>query len=421
MKSCSSYEAVKKEKEGMNMRFLPTLKQCLDICDNNISFKYKVEEIEGLKVYQFNYFLAKYQDFKNPISDKPEINAFELRGLTFVEQKDGSFKRFLMLDKFFNIGQTEDTLFDVVKDETIISVADKRDGSLITFVEIGGKVYAKSKFSFQSEQALTAQKIYNTSPGIKRYVDECLKYEVQPFFELTSPMNQIVLHYPVTELKVIQVRDLRNGEYQEMSETYRYYVESKFNVYFAEQLDVETYTFDYMMKERETREGIEGWVVTTNKWMYKIKCEEYMRLHHLMTDSVTREDEVIRMTLDEEIDDVLAEIPLDAKELRYFVETISDGIVNHVNELSKYVFEYVELLADEVKNTENPQKEFALIAKSNDLFSLMMRAYKDNTEENVEKLVIDYVKSKTNKLGLAKDYLEKLGIKVHFDVKEEDG
>jgi RNA ligase len=398
---------------------LPTLEQCLEICANNISFKFKKEIIDGMKVYQFNYFLAKHSDFINPLNqpeDAITITAEELRGLTFVEQADGTYRRFLMLHKFFNLNQVPGNLYHEVKDHKIIKVQDKRDGSMISFVKINGNVYAKTKFSFQSEQAVVAQNIYNTNEGIRRFVDYSLDNNIQPFFELTGPMNQIVLRYNKTELKIIQLRDSETGGYVRTTEEFRNMIFENYGIEFADELPLEIYTFEKMIELRETIKGIEGWVVTTEYEMLKIKTEEYMRLHHLMTDAVTKENEVIRMTLDEEIDDVLAEIPMDALELRFFVETISDGIVDHVNELSEKIKEmYIDM-----KTLYPMRKDFAIACKPSEYFGLLMRAYQDPSDEAVEKEVINYVKSKTSKLGLAKEYLKELGINAHFESKDED-
>jgi T4 RnlA family RNA ligase len=398
---------------------LPTLEQCLEICANNISFKFKQELIDGMKVYQFTYFLAKHNDFINPLN-QPEnaitITAEELRGLTFVEQSDSTYRRFFMLHKFFNMGQVPGYLYHEVKDHKILKVQDKRDGSMISFVNINDNVYAKSKYSFQSEQAVVAQNIYNTNEGLRDFVDYSLNNNIQPIFELTSPMNQIVLRYSKTELKIIQLRDATTGMYVTTTKDFRDMVFEIYGIEFADELPLETYTFEKMIELRETITGIEGWVVTTERGMLKIKTEEYIRLHHLMTDSITKENEVIRMTLDEEIDDVLAEIPIDALELRFFVETISDGIIDHVNEFSEKIKEmYIDM-----KTLYPERKDFAIACKPSEYFGLLMRAYHDPSDEAIEKEVINYVKSKTSKLGLAKEYLKELCIDARFESKDED-
>jgi RNA ligase len=398
---------------------LPTLEQCLTICASNISFKFKEENIDGMKVYQFNYFLAKHSDFINPLNQPEDaivITAEELRGLTFVEQADGTYRRFLMLHKFYNLNQVPGNLYHEVKDHKILKVQDKRDGSMISFVKINGNVYAKTKFSFQSEQAVVAQNIYNTNEGIRRFVDYSLNNNIQPFFELTSPMNQIVLRYNKTELKVIQLRDSFTGNYADTTEEFRDMIFETYGIEFADELPLEVYTFEKMVELRETVEDIEGWVVTTERGMLKIKTEEYMHLHHLMTDAITKENEVIRMTLDEEIDDVLAEIPMDALELRFFVETISNGIVDHVNEFSEKIKE----MHIDMKTLYPERKDYAIACKLSEYFGLLMKAFQDPSDEAIEKEVINYLRSKTNKLGLAKEYLKELGINAQFDQKDED-
>ena len=53
--------------------------------------------IDGYKVVAFNYFLCDYNYFVKPLADSPEINAMDMRGVTFVFNTDGTlYKRFLM-------------------------------------------------------------------------------------------------------------------------------------------------------------------------------------------------------------------------------------------------------------------------------------------------------------------------------------
>jgi len=396
---------------------IPSLEQCLEICNKNSAFKFKLEEIENRKVYQFNYFLATVNDFLNPLKqDEITVTAEELRGLTFVEQSDGSFKRYLMLHKFFNINQTEFTQYNKVKHEKIVSVSEKLDGSFITFVEINGKVFAKSKFSFFSEQAKMAQEIYNSNKNIKTLVDKCLETNIQPFFELISPRNQIVIRYPKTELVLIQLRD-SFGKYAKKN--FVRLVATSNNVAYAKYYGPE-YTFDFMMSQRETLTGQEGWVITCESGlMLKCKLVSYLQQHHIMTNIATKENEIIQFTLNEEIDDILASIPLDSVELREFIETISSGIVNHINKLTDLIFNKRKTLFDTYPNKKDyAQKTKELIEP--EYFTLMMRVYSKSDIEDIEKEVVEFVKRKTSKLNLAREYLAKIGINATFKDKKED-
>jgi T4 RnlA family RNA ligase len=197
--------------------FLPTYIECRKICDSNDNFLFYESKtnIDGYNVSIFNYRLAQYSDFINPLKDGSSINALELRGLTFVFRKDGSlYKRYLLLDKFFNLEQTPCSMYSVVKDYKIKNIYNKEDGSIASFVRLpNGKVLGRSKTSFQSDQAIEIQKIYEKDGQIKQFVDFCIDEDIVPIFEYVSPTNRIVVPYANTELILLRMRDNKTGEY----------------------------------------------------------------------------------------------------------------------------------------------------------------------------------------------------------------
>ena len=69
----------------MNL-YLPTYEECLQICKENGELKfYEIKtEINGYSICQFNYRICSFSDLNNPIKSNDKINAFELRGLTFI-------------------------------------------------------------------------------------------------------------------------------------------------------------------------------------------------------------------------------------------------------------------------------------------------------------------------------------------------
>ena len=77
---------------------IPSYQDCIDICEKSDGLFYESKlSIEGYNISMFNYRLCTYNDFVT-------YGAFELRGLTFVFNSDGSvYKRFLLMEKFFNI------------------------------------------------------------------------------------------------------------------------------------------------------------------------------------------------------------------------------------------------------------------------------------------------------------------------------
>ena len=119
--------------------FLPTYEECRQICDANENFLFYESrtEIDGFLISIFNYRLAQSNNFNQPIPGNSKIKAHELRGLTFVFNKDGSlYKRFLLLDKFWNMNQTECSMYSVVKDYKIKNIYNKEDGSVASFIQL---------------------------------------------------------------------------------------------------------------------------------------------------------------------------------------------------------------------------------------------------------------------------------------------
>jgi hypothetical protein len=133
-------------------------------------------------------------------------------------------------------------MYEDVKDKKITRVQNKEDGSIISFVKIGGKVRAKSKMSFESEQAVMAQKVYDTSETMNQFVQDCLYADITPIFELVSPENQIVLEYQETKLILLQVRS-NDGMYFDKEEikqlTYKTGFDSK-DIEIAEDFNIKT-------------------------------------------------------------------------------------------------------------------------------------------------------------------------------------
>jgi hypothetical protein len=53
-----------------------------------------------------------------------------MRGICFIFNTDGSlFKRFLLLEKFFNLNQVPESMYSIVKDYKIKAISNKEDGS----------------------------------------------------------------------------------------------------------------------------------------------------------------------------------------------------------------------------------------------------------------------------------------------------
>ena len=281
------------------MRFIPSYDEAVAICQRNPVFYETKHKVNGYDVSVFNYRLATFDDFKKD-------NAFEMRGLTFVFNQDGTvYKRFLGLHKFFNVNETEITQAHDIKNYEVVNVSNKLDGSMVTFIELpDGEIVAKTKNSFDADQVMRATAIFNEDEVLKSFVREQFDKGHCVFFEYTSPLNRIVIKYAVSSLSLIKIRDGVTGDYL-------------FDESVPEGLKVaenETFGFtslDDLMKKYETLENKEGSVITFNKpdgeqLLVKVKTADYFAKHHLMTEFIYQENVIVEMILNETIDDVLS-------------------------------------------------------------------------------------------------------------------
>jgi T4 RnlA family RNA ligase len=339
--------------------------------------------------------------------------AFELRGLTFVEQPDGTWERNLLMNKFFNIGQTDGWMEEDVKDKKIVSVANKEDGSIISFVKFpNGEIRAKSKTSFESDQAKMAQRIYDDSENIRNFVNACIKEDKVAIWEIVGPDNQIVLEYQNTELILLQVRRTSNG-------TYVNNITNSYNIKQAKVFDLDSLKAEeetlgttsiletLLMYKKISQDNIEGWVVTfEDGQMAKIKTDRYIQLHGLIGPDAFRENLLIQTILDGNIDDVIAQLVPGEKKDR--IIAMDEKVVHAYNHL---VVEFKELRRKYFQDFGENRKEFAIKYSKEPLFGSVMKtlntSFRD-VEETAELQVRASIDKWTNGLGKAKEWLEKL-------------
>lgn len=370
----------------MKQYFIPSYEEAVEICEayDNFQFYETIKYIDGYKVCSFNYRFVSYNDFNNPIKSKFDIKAFELRGLCFIFNLDGSiFKRYILMDKFFNLNENELTNYDDIKDKKIIKVEDKLDGSIITFISLpNGKVYAKSKMVMDSEQAIAAHKIYENNANIKQFVDICLKKDIVPIFEYVSPLNRIVLKYNESELILLKMRLNSSGRYINDEIAYL------FNIKRPEVLSYKTW--DEILPLKDSLVDKEGFVITLeDNLMLKYKCNFYNDRHFLRTEIIPRENFLIEKVIKEEIDDIVSSVDIDDFETLELIDVIRDKV-------SKYIKESLILID---LNLKLLKEDFGLNIKNYVL--------NFNGDERIMHYTISIVKKNINPLNLLKEQLLK--------------
>lgn len=380
--------------------FLPTYEQSKEIVASKgiMVFYETVNYIDGYKVSVFNYRLPKYMDFLVPVEGK-NYDAREFRGLTYVFNEDGTvFNRYLMLNKFWNVDQVTETLFDKVKNKKIKSVYNKEDGSLISFIRLpNGKVVAKTKMGFDNDQAVSANELLAKNESIFKFVNECLDNDLVTMWEYVSFKNKIVLDYKDTNLILLRVRNNKTGEYVDVEQ----FRGLGFDVVKTMSIGSD---LESIMKWLETAVDIEGVVITfEDDMMVKAKSKWYCARHHLLTEESNREDYIIEMVLKETIDDLKAQLnPVSDVERIAWIENIEVIVRNF---LAERVAEVEEL----VSKYTGDLKYFAIAYKKDKNFSLAINVVRGKCDAYTA--VKEWLLVQTKHLEQARSFINEKGFK----------
>ena len=405
------------------------------------TFYVSKREFKGFEIEMYDYRLASYKDF----FPENEGNRTELRGYTFIlNPETKEWERHIALQKFFNINQTTDWMEEDVKDKTVVSFSDKRDGSLILPVKLpNGEIVMKTKMSFVSEQAVAAQSIYDENKNYQGFIKYCEEENIQTMWEYTAFDNQIVLAYNERELFLLQARYKDTGQY--LTQARLTTIANSFNIPITKQYDVSnlhinksldymkevigdfkfdtlsdminylydhnylvndvnevvTKTLDFLLFARDYIEKEEGVVLTFDDGqMGKIKHTKYFQMHGLVTEG-TRENLLIQTIIEDNIDDVLAQILPGEK--RDFIMEVTNKVMKKFNHSIVEIKERLDTFDD-----YDNRGDFARSIANFEYKGVVFSSLNDRTEKNVEKNLKEYILKMTNGLDKARLWLKNI-------------
>jgi len=406
-----------KESNDLSTHYLPTYEDCVEMCAKEDAAFYESKfVIDGFNISVFNYRLAQYKDFVTPLESKPNVKAYEMRGLTFVFNQDGSlFKRFLLLEKFFNLNQVPESMYSIVKDYKIKWVNNKEDGSIASYIQLpNGKVLGKSKMGFDNEQANGINRIYKTRPDVKTFVDWCLQNDITAIFEYVSPANRIVLRYLDEDLILLRMRDNTTGKHLDIKN----YLDKIGTIKIAPFED-DYKDLNSLIEVNATQVDKEGVIVQTEDkfgkdFFFKIKTPWYMERHGLLTNDIYREHIIIGYILDDKIDDILGQIPEDEKEAHERIEKIITIVKKVIDEKVQDIKKSYQIYLDMGSNN----KEYALkYYKKEPNFGYVMQMAKGGDPYELAK---DWLRDKTKRLMIARDFLKEKDPTLFFQEPDEE-
>ena len=167
--------------------------------DSRIEFK--EETVNGKKFTIVSHVAADGELWKKPF-------AKEARGITFNERGDCVCRPF---EKIFNVNETDDTQISKL-DFNGAFLTKKYDGIMITPVLVGDDVVFKSKNSFLSEVAKTANR--TASNKLKEFCTTLLVQGITPIFEFIHPDLRIVKDYDARpQFVLIGARRMDDGKH----------------------------------------------------------------------------------------------------------------------------------------------------------------------------------------------------------------
>lgn len=304
---------------------------------------------------RFTGICYAYQ-YDNLFSGEDARWAREGRGLIYDSETGEVLSR--PFQKFANAGQWKENSLEHLRTRRIRNIWEKMDGSMVRPVRIPGEgdIHWMTKKGF-SDVAVATQKDFTPEPYWSRSKTR--------IFEYVSPENRIVIGYDKPEIVLLAERDNLTGEY------------TKDIVSLADSLGVRTParlegfsgSFDDLMRHAKELKGLEGYVVEfEDGTRVKLKGDEYLGYHEFV-NGIRFDHQVVKLILEERIDDVLPKL--------------DSGSVERVERVSEEFYQAFDLMktvwasADPGEHTgrtlgkwlkENqihPEEQFAYWAKLN--------------------------------------------------------
>jgi T4 RnlA family RNA ligase len=392
------------ESIGDKINYLPSYEDCVEMCSKIDSPFYESKySIEGFPISVFNYRLAQYKDFVNPIETRPDVKAFEMRGLTFVFNKDGSlFKRFLLLEKFFNLNQVPDSMYSIVKNYKIKFINNKEDGSIASFIQLpNGKIIGKSKMGFDNDQANGINRVYHNRKDVNQFVNWCLESNITPVFEYVSPSNRIVLRYLEEDLILLRMRDNSTGKHLNIKDHL-----DKIGTIKIAPFEDDYKDLDSLIEVTATQVDKEGVIVQAEDeygrdFFFKLKTPWYIERHGLLTNDLYREHIIVGYILDDKIDDILGQIPEDEKDAHQRINKIISIVKRSIEQKVEDIKKSYQIFLDMDSN----KKEYALkYYKKDPNFNYVIQMSKGIDPYDLAK---DWVRDENSKLMISREWLKK--------------
>ena len=252
--------------------YIPTYEDCINIINSNpdMYFYERRYVINSYKLSTFGYRYATYNNFFLPILENRNINALELKGITYVFDDNGEYKHYLLLPKFWEINQYNHCRYDLYKNKKIKNITIKEDGHLVSFLYLPdgelisfGKHGIDQNVNINTNDFLEDKNYYN-------FIKKCLDNDIQPIFEHIDDTK--IVKYGKKDLILLKLRNNLNGKFLNIND---------FDTYGINVVDEINDTLDNLMIKSLNEQDIEGWIVHfDDDTLLKVKTKWWVNKKH---------------------------------------------------------------------------------------------------------------------------------------------
>lgn len=291
-----------------------------------------------------------------------DSNTLQCRGLVMNSEGEVVARPF---KKFFNWEELDD-----FHPKGKMSVFEKLDGSLGILFSYKDEWIWSTRGSFYSEQAKLAKhlfmlKFYPDFNKISDVFDPNYTY----LFEIVGPSNAVVNQYEKDELIFLGCVETKTGKEilpnnHDLKDIFR--IPEFFGTF--------DFKVDLIDEFRKHKDNFEGYIfIDENNYRFKLKLEEYVRLHRIITGFNTRSVWEV-LSSGQNIEDLLVKVP---EEFYNWVHSVAEELnIRYINILTeafrKFIIAY-EKTSD--------KKSFALLVKDEPYAGIIFSMYASNIDK----------------------------------------
>lgn len=334
-------------------------------------------------------YLVNFEDTFPPVTDRRTALLRECRGIMFCADTGKVVAR--KFHKFFNLGERPETMPEVVDFTQPHYYVEKLDGSMMTPLLVNGDVRWCSKMGL-TQVALPVDEFTRNKSQYHEFCKHWLARGFTPMFEWCSRKQRIVIDYPVDRLVLTAIRENVTGQYVSRDDLIK--SADEFGIEYAQASPLLTSLDPMALDAIRELEGEEGKVFTfADGHKVKVKGAWYSNLHKTL-DHLRFEKDVIRLILDEKLDDAKPFLPEDLMKCAdEFAKIIFTGVRKLATDL------YWEAQAD-FDNLNGSKKKFAEKVmrerKNQSKFLFYAWDHLEEGEDHLYKWLLDYVANHTS-------------------------